>query len=96
MFTEGFINLHRKILNWEWYTDIPVRILFEHLILIANWKRTKWHGIDILPGQIITSREHLASETGLSEQQVRTALKKLQKTRRNNHKNNQQIYLYNY
>ena len=21
MYTEGFINLHRKILDWEWYDD---------------------------------------------------------------------------
>lgn len=96
MFTEGYINLHRKILNWEWYDDIPVCRLFIHLILTSNWTNVTWHGIEIKSGQKLTSREHLATETGLTEQQVRTALKKLQKTRRNNHKNNQQIYPYNY
>lgn len=96
MFTEGFISLHRKILDWEWYDDINVFRLFTHLLLTANWTTAKWHGIEILPGQRITSRETLSKETGLSTQQVRTALKKLQETRRNNHKNNQQIYSYNY
>ena len=73
MYTEGFINLHRKILDWE----------FTHLLLTVNWTPAKWHGIEILPGQKITSRETLATETGLSIRQVRTALEKLQKTRRN-------------
>ena len=96
MFTEGYINIHRKILNWEWYSDINVYRVFTHLLFIANWKNTKWHGIDVSAGQVITSREHLAKQTGLTEQQVRTALKKLQKTRRNNHQNNQQIHSYNH
>lgn len=96
MFTEGYVCMHRKILNWEWYDDIPVRVLFEHLIYTVNWTNATWHGIEIKAGQRVTFRERLATETGLSEQQVRTALKKLQKTRRNNHQNNQQIYSYNH
>jgi len=80
MYTEGFVNIHRKILEWEWYDDIPVYRLFLHLIFTANWTPGKWHGINILPGQIITSREKLAKETKLSEQQVRTALQKLETT----------------
>ena len=91
MLTEGHIVIYRKLLNWEWYTDIPVRVLFEHLLLTANWYDSEWHGIVVKRGQRITSREHLSSETGLSEQQIRTALKKLQKTRRYNHQTNQQI-----
>lgn len=35
-------------------------------------------------GQLITSQERLAEELGLSRQQVRTALNKLEKTERNN------------
>lgn len=96
MYTEGFINLHRKILDWEWYDDNNVKIVFIHLLLTTNWTKAKWHGIEILPGQRITSREILATETGLSVRQVRTALEKLKKTRRNSHQNDQQIYSYNY
>lgn len=92
MYTEGFINLHRKILDWEWYDDINVFRVFTHLLLTVNWTPAKWHGIEILPGQRITSREILATETGLSVRQIRTALEKLKKTRRNNHQNDQQIY----
>lgn len=96
MYTEGYIKMHRKILEWEWYDDINVYRLFTHLIFTANWTNATWHGIELKAGQTITSREHLAEETGLTIQQIRTALKKLESTRRNNHKNNQQIYTYNH
>jgi DNA-binding transcriptional MocR family regulator len=78
---EGWIKLHRKILEWEWYTDAPVRILFEHLLLTANYEDKKWRGMTIKRGQKVTSIGHLAEETGLSVRQVRTALEKLEKTK---------------
>ncbi len=96
MYTEGFINLHRKILDWEWYDDNNVKIVFIHLLLTTNWTKAKWHGIEILPGQKITSIGNLANETNLSTQQVRTVLNKLEKTRRNNNQNNKQIYSHNH
>lgn len=96
MFTEGYINIFRKILDWEWYSDINTSRIFIHLLLTANWTEQKWQGIQIKRGQRVTSLEHLANETGLSIQQVRTALKKLQKTRRINNQNNKQIYSYNH
>lgn len=76
----GFIKLHRRILDWEWYRDIPVRVLFEHLILKANYKNLRFCGENIQRGELATSRRSLAAETGLSEQQVRTALDKLRGT----------------
>lgn len=77
---EGWIKLHRKFIDWEWYTDIPVNALFIHLLLTANYEDKKWKGIVIKRGQLVTSRQHLAEGTGLSEQQVRTALEKLKST----------------
>lgn len=76
----GFILMHRKILDWEWYSDINTRILFIHLLIKANHKTSKWKNIEVLRGQLITSLEHLAVETGLSIQQVRTCLTKLKST----------------
>ena len=77
---EGWIKLHRKILDWEWYKDYPVRILFEHLLLTANYEEKKWKGQQINKGQLITSIAHLSEQTGLSVQEVRTALEKLKST----------------
>lgn len=76
----GWIKLHRKIVEWEWYSDIPVRLLFFHLLLTVNHEKKKWKGFDVMPGQIITGRKKLSEETGLSEMQVRSSLIKLKST----------------
>lgn len=77
---QGFIRLFRCITEWEWYTDIPVRVLFEHCLLKANHVDKEWRGIKIKRGSFLTSRENLAISTGLTVQQVRTAIKKLKLT----------------
>lgn len=77
---QGYIRLHRSLLDWEWYKNIPVRILFEHCLLKANFQDRKWQGIEIKRGSFLTSLEKLAIETGLTVQQVRTAIKKLKTT----------------
>ena len=63
--------------KWEWYTDIPTKTLFIHLLLTANWADGKFQGIDIPAGSLVTSVAHLSKQTGLSIQQVRTAIKHL-------------------
>lgn len=77
---EGYIKLHRKIIDWEWYTDVNTKCLFLHLMLMANHSDQKWRGETIKKGEFVTSLSHLSVQTGLSVQQVRTSLKKLQKT----------------
>jgi hypothetical protein len=76
----GWIKLHRKMLEWEWYDDINVCRLWTHLLLKANHKDNRWKGVDVKAGQLITGRHSLSDETGLTEQQIRTALKKLKST----------------
>ena len=73
----GYIKLHRDIMNWEWYKDINVKVLFFHILLKANHKIQKWQGITINKGSFVTSLDTLAFETGLTKMQIRTALKKL-------------------
>lgn len=73
----GFITLHRQILDWEWYKDVNTKLLFIHLLITANFKDTRFLGKKIKRGQIVTSLPALAEETGLSVQNVRTALKHL-------------------
>lgn len=74
---KGWVYLHKSILEWEWYDDLNAFRLFIHLLLKANYSPTKWHGIEIKRGQHPTGRFSLSKETGLTEQQVRTALNKL-------------------
>jgi DNA replication protein DnaD len=76
----GWIKIHRQILDWEWYSDNNVFRVFMHLILKANHKEKRYKGIELNCGSVITSRDILSFETGLSVQKIRTALDKLKLT----------------
>jgi len=54
--------------------------LFIHLLLMANHKDGAWQGIKVLRGQVITGRKTLSENTGLSEQSIRTCIKRLKST----------------
>ena len=73
----GWVKLHRQILEWEWYSDNNCFRLFLHLLLKANHKERRFKGMELEIGTIVTSRDLLARETGLTGQQIRTALNKL-------------------
>ncbi len=85
-YNNGFVKLHRQLLVWEWYSDLPVRVLFLHCLLKANYKNTKWKGKEIKAGEFITSLNSLEEETALTRQQIRTALFKLKSTHEITHK----------
>lgn len=76
----GFIKLHRQFLNWQWYTEPNVMRVFLHLLLKATFKEFKWKEENISKGQVIVGRKRLAEELKISESQVRTALKKLERS----------------
>jgi hypothetical protein len=75
-----YIKLFRSMTDWEWYTDVNTKVLFIHCLIKANWRAGSWHGYKYERGQFITSIPTLARETGLTERQVRTALKHLKVT----------------
>ncbi|MBR5088287.1 MAG: hypothetical protein IK093_02555 [Ruminiclostridium sp.] len=76
----GWISLHRKILDWEWYSNIYTRALFIHLLIIAAWKPTVKKGIELQRGQCLASLKELELGCSLSTQQLRTAIKHLETT----------------
>jgi len=78
--SQGWIKLHRQLLDWEWYGDINVMRLFIHCLLKANHKPKKWRGIEIARGQFYTSLDTLSDETGLKAMQLRTCFSKLKST----------------
>lgn len=77
---EGWIKIHRGLLDWEWYSDTNCVRLALHLLLKANFQTRRWRGITVERGQLVTSRAALARETGLSEREVRTAVSKLERS----------------
>lgn len=80
MAEQGWVKLHRKFINWEWYDEPTVKSVFIDLILNANHQATAWHGHEIEKGSFVTSVADIAARNGLTTQQVRSALKKLEKT----------------
>lgn len=72
-----WIKIFTKFLNWEWYKDQNTKALFIHCLLNANWKDGRFEGHDIPRGSFVTGRKKLSQELGLTEQEVRTALKHL-------------------
>lgn len=77
---DGWIKIHRQILEWRWYSDINVTRLFLHLLLKANFEVKDWQNTTIGRGQLVTSIGRLADQTNLTPKQVRNALAKLEKT----------------
>ena len=80
MTSNGYIKLHRKLLEWGWYKDQNTMIVFLHLLLIANYAESEYMGVKIHPGQAVIGRKSLAKALGMSEQNVRTALNHLKST----------------
>lgn len=77
---EGWVKLHRSIIKWEWYDDIPTKVLFIHLLITANHADANYRGKKISRGQKWTSMAHLSVETGLTIKQVRVAIEKMKTT----------------
>lgn len=75
-----YVKISRKILDWEWYTDINTKVLFLHILLKANWKPSRFQGAEVPRGSLVTSQQNMATETGLTIKNVRTALKHLENT----------------
>lgn len=81
MLKQGWLKLHRRMLEWEWYDDHSTCRVFFHLLLTVNHEKKIWHGVEILPGSKVTSLKTLAKEVGLGVQEVRTSLTRLKSTR---------------
>jgi hypothetical protein len=77
---EGYIKLHRKILEWEWFSEKHTRNIFIYMLLTANYEDKKWRGITVKRGQLITSIRKLSRDTEESLQHTRNTLTTLRKT----------------
>lgn len=76
----GFVKIHRKLIQWGWYQDNVVKGVFLHLLLTAAFQDGEWMGQKIKSGQVITSYGHLAEDLGFGVRQIRTAINKLKST----------------
>jgi hypothetical protein len=77
---QGYIRIHRGLLDWEWYGDESVTVLFLHLLLTVNWKQGNFRGNIVPPGTVVTSLDKLADTFGWSRGKLRRTLAKLKQT----------------
>ena len=76
----GYVKLFRKIRRWRWYNDVIIKAVFLECLLLATYKEAGWNNENLKPGELITSYVSLSQNLGISVQQARTAIKKLQAT----------------
>lgn len=94
MLKKGYIALHRKIVDWEWYKEPYTLLVFIHLILTANYEPKKFMGKTIAAGERVASYPTIAKELGLSVQNVRTAIKHLKLTHEVTYRTNHQYTVF--
>lgn len=84
MKNQGWIKLHRKLSETSFYNKPFTLALFIHLLIKANHQKHTfmWGGkeVKIEAGQLVTGRDELSKQTGISPQSIRTALVNLKST----------------
>lgn len=76
----GWIKIHRKMREWEWFTEPLTAHVFLYLLLQANHEGKRWRGVKVDRGQICTGIRAISKHTGVSVRSVRTALNHLKST----------------
>lgn len=74
---EGWIKIYRELLQWEWFEKSEMVHLFIYLLLKASREDRKWQGIPVKKGQLITTNGTIRRDLKLSEQTIRTCMKRL-------------------
>ena len=75
-----YIKLFRRIIEWRWFKDANTLQVFLWLLLSANIRPQEFLSTEIQRGEVATSYATIANETGLTIDQVRTAMMHLKKT----------------
>ena len=73
----GWIRLHRKMRQWQYYQCPSIRLVFEELLFCANSSDVWFHGERIGRGETVVGVRTISDYTGYSVRIVVDALKKL-------------------
>lgn len=73
----SWIKIFRELLQWEWFQKAEMVQLFIYLLLKASCTDKQWQGITVKRGQLVTSNATMRQDLRLSEQQIRTCIKRL-------------------
>ena len=82
---KGYVKIYRKMLDWGWFQDGNMLKAMLWFIINANTQDSEYRGIPVRRGSLVTSRKELSAKWSgtrrherVSEQEVRTILKRLQ------------------
>jgi len=77
-YNTGFIKIFRSLKNKGWYKKSEYIHLWIHLLIKATHKGIEYYfngeNIKLNPGQFITGRKTLSSETGINESKIERIL----------------------
>lgn len=76
----GFTKFPNDLRNKPWLQKPKTVAVYFWLRMNANHFHAEWRGIKLSPGEICASQERIERETGLTRQEVRTALGHLKKS----------------
>jgi len=77
----SYIKLDRGICDWEWFTDANTLKVWIFLLTNARYSDGAWKGIPVKRGQLVIGRKSLANRLKMSENEIRTSLNHLKKTK---------------
>ena len=78
MINKGYIALHRKIIDWEFFPDDLIFKVFIYLLLNANYKDKRERGKIVKRGQLVISIRKLAERLDKSINTIQRALIELE------------------
>lgn len=78
--TGTYIKIYRDILEWRWFQDRNTLQLWLYILASVNIRDNDFMTTTIKRGELAASYPRLAAATGLTENQVRTALDHLKST----------------
>ena len=77
---DGWVKLYRRFPDWQWFKKPEMVQIFVFCLLSAAHRDHVWQTVNIRRGEFPTSVAALCRATGLSTQQVRTCLSRLERT----------------
>lgn len=78
----GYVKVDRKMLESDLIHEPVTFTVFMYLLLSASYREVEYNGQQIHRGEAVVSYPRIASATGVTERQARTALSKLVKSGR--------------
>ena len=78
MKTQGYIRLHRSLMEWHYSNNPSMLAVWTHLLMLAEYEDCQYEGVTVHRGELLVSQQWLAQKVGISEKQLRLCLRKLE------------------